>query len=1039
MKINNFLTENEYEENLINELQQLGYKFKTPEEIFDLRNSNFSEVLLISEIEDFLKNKYKNISNDDLNKIISKIKNLKSSEKIKANIEFQKFIVEGIKIKNNKLKKTITYKIFDKKHNSFIVANQFKMTSSHPNYNNQKPDIVLYCNGLPIVVVELKKDSENNDTLVNAYKQMNNYELYLNDLFVYNAFNIISNPVNSKYGTLNSPFSNYKFWRGKNWQNKNLNLPSNLFKDLLKPKTLIDVITNYTFFIDNEKKIIAGYHQYYGVKNAIRNINVAMENKDNNFKKGGIFWHTQGSGKSFSMLFLARNLTKEKDRERTTFIIVTDRNDLDNQLCGTFEKGKNYIGAQEIYQVNSKKDLMAKLRDKNQNGIYFTTVQKFTDEIGELSSREDILIISDEAHRSHTNIEGKLVTKINDEKIISVDEKFGNAKYLRVAFPNATLIGFTGTPIEKEDASTSDVFGEVFTKYLMIDGENDGVIVPIEYEARKPELRIDEVLLIDLENGYKKIINEIREKSNIPDEMEKKANKALQKISNIISLPERINGVIEDFIKHYNSRKNILRGKAMFVALNRHIAFAYYKKLIEKDPSFEKITKLIITNSNGQQDEDELQRLAGTPKYRKDMADEFKKEDSNFKIAIVVDMWLTGFDVPSLDTIYLDKPLKMHNLMQAIARTNRVYSNKKEGLNKDSGLIVDYIGLFKRLNEALAYYSGQSSEVISSKRDLSVLKPHYLKLVNNWYKKYLEELYKQSNFKKLINDSKQIIQFVEKGTQNIIFNKKEQSFVRDTRNLNKYLKSIISILNDEEKIKFQLLLVIRSYLINIAFGEIEFISKEEEIKELLNKAIKYDETMIINKIKGNAISISEMIKYINSDINSNTKQLDIKLKIKAVKNLLSNSEKINIKKTKELRTMLDDLLNRYNKNYISMNELLNGLKDISNNLAEMHSNKKNKLGYTEEERAFYNILFDPLKNNNPYDENIIKKIMEELLEIINNNKNVNDKWIYNPSMKKAVRRELIRLLRKHNYPPKEIEITRDSVIEQIEKQKGYND
>lgn len=1026
-----FITENDFEQEIIKKVQSIGYKYLSQEQILKHRKSE-AEVLLIDELENSLRIINKEATTENIRRAIQELRSLKGSDLVTANKEFQKYIFEGIKIRDEKENRTLTIKLFDNddsSNNSYIITNQFWMKSRHPQYDKQLPDVVLYCNGIPIVVMELKGVSQN-DNLEMAFSQMQNYQLYLPDLFVYNAFVILANPSSQKFGSITSSLPRFQYWRGPNFSDDT----NVIWKDLLDKEKILDVIMNFTFFTSSKfpSKIISSYHQYYGVKYALGQVNSEMSRVDKNFSgKGGIFWHTQGSGKSFSMLFLTKNLSRIQ--KGTTFVIVTDRNDLDNQLYKTFINAEEYIG-QKIHQVTTISDLKESLNNRKQDGVFFTTIQKFTSDIGELTDRKNILVISDEAHRSHNNVDGEWVYNSETQEI---DEKNGSAKYLRDALPRATFIGFTGTPVENEDKSTTDIFGQVVTQYLMTHAERDGVIVPIRYESRKPVLELDSEETKKLIQQHNEIMEEIERMSMVPAEVEKKLNRILQQVKNIVSDPDRITGVARDFIAHYESRKNLIKGKTMFVAFNRHIAFKYYKEIIKQKPELEKITKLIITNSNGQQDDPELLELAGNSKYRKIMAEEFKNDNSNFKIAIVVDMWLTGFDVPSLDSIYIDKPIKMHNLMQTIARTNRVYSNKEDKKNKEFGLVVDYIGLWNKMVDALSFYSGRGIDEVKSQRDISKLKPVYIENVKKIYNDF--GLRSIVNFDQISNDTDLRIKAMRDITNAIYKQRLAQNFISATKKVNSWLKEVVSLLTPSERSLFQLLWVSRSGIISNELGKINFGEKEIMLLNSLAKTVKFKETEVINSIEGDAILLSDILSFIDESNSEESKYLETSIKSSMLKTAINYAKKINFKRANDLNRKLNDLLSDYDKQYINIDELMKGIQSIANSISTLTENQITEMGFTQEELSFYNIVKSPVEDLPDFDREKIKQITIELLEIVNDNTKVNVTWKYNPAMVSSVRGELKKLLIKYNYPPESYEPAASEIVEQVIYQKNLGE
>lgn len=1038
--MNNF-TESNYEEYLINEKfkYKFNYQYKNSSEVEELRGS-LEDVLLLSVIEESVIKINKGISKENVHEVMGKINSILGTSSLsKANQEFHKLLVSGVKVQDQKENRSITFNLVDfknPKNNSFILTNQFKMKSNHyGDYKNQIPDMVLYINGIPMVVFELK-GMEESTNIDKAYNQIRNYETFLVDLFKFNAFNIISDGANSKFGAIGAALSRYKYWKGSEYSSES----NIIFDDLFEIETLLDVIKNFTFFNEDGTKIIASNHQYYGVKKsldkAIKVMNQPLEERDG---KIGIFWHTQGSGKSFSMMFLVNEIAKVKPG--TTFVVVTDRNDLDNQLYKTFNTSKGII-KQKVHQIKSINDLKDSLKDLKQDGVYFTTVQKFTKDVGELSGRNDILIISDEAHRSHNNIEKRIEVDVKKHEII---EKEGSAIYLRSAFPNASFIGFTGTPVKNDDVSTVKIFGEYIDQYLMSDAERDGVVVPIRYESRKPELRFNEEEMKILVDEHNNIINEIRQESDLAGELVKKINKTTKKLKNFIGDPQRIEGIVNDFIHHYETREDIVEGKAMFVAFDRFIAFNYYKEIIVQRPEWKNKVALIMT-TNQQSDPKELLEIAKGSEHRRKMAIEFKKNDSKIKIAIVVDMWLTGFDVPSIDMIYIDKPIKMHNLMQTIARTNRVYSNKKSKKNKEYGLVIDYIGLWSKLVEALAFYSGKEEHEVISERDIKSLREKHLKRLIKNCKDF--ELYDLINYKvnyklgsneqfKLMNKLIQKIYRKNRIDNNHMI---KQQFISATKDVSKHFNEVASVLSEEEKFFFMIVKVVRQQIIKRELGEFDLSDKNNKLVQQLEKTIEFKGTDVIAEVESNPIFLSKILEKLMQPNDEEMEELDINLKASLMSKMIDYSKKKNFIMAQDLQRNLKELMDKYDRNFITMQELMEKFKEINKVIEKLSSNERDELGYTPQERAFYNMVAKPVENLSDFDTLKIKLITNAVLDKINSIETIKEEnWTSHKHLIKKLR-GLIRMeMIKNNYPPVESDGTADEMIKQIIKQKESQD
>ncbi len=1013
----------EYENSIIRVFEENNYNYLNCDKLMELRQ-DLNQVILFGKLEEAVKKINDGISQSDINSITDQVKRSNDANLILANKACIKLLTEGVKVHNYTTDLTNTFKLIDFdniENNEFIVTNQFKMVSNHFTYDNQIPDLVVYINGLPISVIELKSPMlDESRSMDDAFDQLKNYQNNLPTLFNWNIVNTISNMHINRYGSLTASYTRFSNWRDK--EKSSIEPYKYFFLNLYSHKNILELLKNFSFYTsgDNPSKIIAGYHQFLGVKEASDKVVEAMNNGTG---KAGIFWHTQGSGKSLSMVFLTRQVNNTV--KKMTTLVVTDRKDLDNQLSGTFSNATEYLG-QEVKQIESITDLKETLHNRIQNGIYMCTVQKFDESVGELSSRDDILIISDEAHRSHKNILGRFDV-IEDE--LKVEERYGNAYYLRKAFPKATFIGFTGTPIEAKDHQTKQIFGEYATKYLMTDAEDDGFVVPITYESRHAQLEIAQEMKEKLDSLYEEIRQEALDGVDLKSEVQKHLNKKIQKMDIIIGDPSRIEEIANDFVKHYKSRSSLLKGKAMFVAYNRDIAFKYYKKIIEIEPSLEKNIRLILT-ANNQKDSNEMLKLIGSDKFRKDSADEFKKPDSEFKIAIVVDMWLTGFDAPCLDTIYLDKPIKMHNLMQTIARVNRTYTDKNnKELVKHGGLVVDYIGLWKKLEEALAFYTINAA--ISTQvgpEDIDVIKHQTLESVKRIYKEDLNNEIK-IDFTKT-NDKEYLFVLVEDIQKIVVENKNKQKFVSKTKKLKNAFASILTACNYEEKIPIQLLITANSMLIKRELGDLNIDFKINEIKKIIADSIIHNRTVVNNQIEGDAISLTSVINYITKTT-ANGSELDAEKIVAATKAAISMLSRVNIVKSEKLTNKLQILLDKYDAGYMSLEEFLESLKimgyETKEASDELKGSKKDMV-----EVSFFEILLDDEYTQSEFDKEMIKKITKELYEKVK--PLLTSRWLYVESTKQKVRAEMKKILIKYDYPPKDTERLQNKIMKQLDKQ-----
>ena len=684
------INENTLEQVIIAELQEKGYEYLYGPDI----DRDYHEVILKDYFETAMYKINPKITVDIVEEAYKSIKNLGLLKLEDMNAAFHKYLIEGVPVnyRVNGEQRTYTVKLIDfanPEKNEFHVVNQYTVIA----YKNKRPDVLIFVNGIPLVLFELKNITNEDATIENAYKQVKNYQMDIPSLFYYNAFNVISDGLDTRMGTITSDFTRYMVWKSENGEKPEdggLNYFSVLLNGVFPKERLLDLIRNFIVFQNSKGrtiKIIAGYHQYFAVRKAVERTGNALEEHS---RKVGVVWHTQGSGKSLSMVFYTGCIVSNPEFHNPTIVVLTDRNDLDNQLFGSFVSSSKLLLRQTPKQAKSREHLKELLKVKA-GGIVFTTIQKFEESSEVLSERSNIIFMADEAHRSQYGLEGKLNRETGEWK-------YGMAKYMRDSLPNATFIGFTGTPIDFDDRSTVEVFGEYIDIYDMTQAVEDGATVPIYYENRTAKIKLNEELLKKIDAEYEKMAGEASETAI------EKSKSDLSTIEAIIGSKERLSLLADDMIAHYEDRQYVLAGKAMIVCMSRRIAINLYRIILEKRPEWKQKVKVVLTSSN--QDDEDWHDIIGNKAYRDGLMLEFKDDASEFKIAIVVDMWLTGFDVPSMATMYIDKPMKGHNLMQAIARVNRVYKDK------EAGLIVDYIGMAAELRSALSQYTKRDQDKI---------------------------------------------------------------------------------------------------------------------------------------------------------------------------------------------------------------------------------------------------------------------------------------------------------------------------------------
>ena len=698
----NPVNENAYEVSIIELFQNMGYVHVYGP---DIDNRDFTSPLYDEVLEEALVRLNPKLPQAAINEALFKLRNFENAELVQKNSIFMDYLQNGITVRyteKGEPKDTIVYLIdYDKPaNNSFIIANQWTFVEN----SEKRPDILLFINGLPLVLMELKSPSREETDVSAAYRQIQNYKHEIPSMFVYNAICVMSDLLTSKAGTLTSGEDRFMEWKtvDGSYENTQHAQFDTFFMGIFAKERLLDILKNFICFSNENKglvKIMAAYHQYFAVKKAITSTKNATETDG----KGGVFWHTQGSGKSLSMVFYAHLL--QKALNSPTIVVITDRNDLDDQLYSQFAKCKDFL-RQEPIQTESRSHLKKLLSGIKANGIFFTTMQKFEESGEALSKRRNIIVMADEAHRGQYGLSEKI-----DEKTGKI--KIGAARVIRDSLPNATYIGFTGTPISTKDRSTREVFGNYIDVYDMTQAVEDGATRPVYYESRVIKLHLKPEVLRLIDAEYDLMAH------NADPEVIEKSKKQLGQMETILGDDSTINSLVTDILDHYeNNRANLLTGKAMIVAYSRPIAMKIYRKILELRPNWQEKVAVVMTSDNN--DPEDWHNIVGNKAYKEELARKFKDNSDPLKIAIVVDMWLTGFDVPSLATMYVYKPMSGHNLMQAIARVNRVFQDK------EGGLVVDYVGIASALKQAMNDYTIRDRKNYGDTDISTVAKPKFI-------------------------------------------------------------------------------------------------------------------------------------------------------------------------------------------------------------------------------------------------------------------------------------------------------------------------
>ena len=998
--------EEQLEDATLNIFEELGYERLNGYNI----DRDYHSVFMDDCLFDDLCKINKDFNDSQIQEAIKTIKTLSHGNPIEDNKTFTRYLLEGVpvQVKTNTgyQYKNVKLVDFDNiNNNHFQAIQQFTIIE----FDTKRPDIIIFINGIPLVVVELKTATNEDVKLEDAYTQLTGYRnVYIPTLFKYNQFLVISDGVTAKAGTITSPYSRFSDWKKvEDTDEVYENMPTHetLFNGMFRKDRLLDIIQNYILFSD-DKKILAQYHQYFGVKKAI------LSTVTNGVKTGkaGIVWHTQGSGKSFSMVFYSGNMIKLLNNP--TIVVVTDRNDLDNQLYETFVKCDYYL-KQKPQKAESRKSLDDMLKDRIAGGIFFTTLQKFEEETGLFSDRDDILVLVDEAHRSHYGLEAtmKIDYETNEAK-----EKFGTAKYLHNALPNAIYIGFTGTPVETKDKSTSSIFGDVIDTYDMTQAILDGSTVPIMYESRMARVGLNQKILDEIDNYYKFIEDE-----GVADAYAiNKSKQMMAKISQVIEDPDRLELIVKDIISHFEERKDMVADHAMVVAYSRNAAYTMYQKFLELRPDYKDVVNMIITPSN--KDSEEMQKAIGTKNDKKELEIRFKNEaddpNEKFKIAIVVDMWLTGFDVPRLGVMYIDKPMKAHNLMQAIARVNRVYKTKP------AGLIVDYIGLKAWLLDALKTYTTRDQRQVVDNNELVNALKDKVEIIDG-----ILDGFDYSNFNDLDNTGK--YNLIKDGANLVLSSEdKKKRFMKHSLDAKNLYTLCNGILEQDYKDKVLFIISVRSFISKITNeNKLDVSEINRNVGVMLEQSIREDELINLGELsRGNSLELlsDTMLNKLRS---LKDKNVAAEILSRAIKTTISDIGKINLTLQEKFSTKFNKIVDAYNER--------TDIADIEKIIEEMIKLKKeiedelekgNEYDLSSEEKAFFDALgADPEIKELMQDETLVK-IAKELVEIINENLTLDA--FKREDARARIRVNIRRLLIKYNYPP----VKREGAVEQVIRQ-----
>lgn len=1011
--------ESSYENSIVELLENLGYRhLYGPDVKRDTRNPLYEEQLRSS-----LESINPKLPAVAIDEAIMKIKDYEAGSLVSKNEIFTDYIQNGVTVSYQKKGEEVSeiVKLVDYDNpakNSFIVANQW----TYEEYETKRPDVVIFLNGMPVVVMELKSPKADSVTIDDAYQQIQNYKKSIESFFIYNAFCVISDQSRTKAGTITASIDRFMEWKTVDGDYEDTRFAdfTTLIRGMFAKDRFLNILQNFICFskeVTGDAKILAAYHQFFAVKKAVESTKKAST--DGGDGRGGVFWHTQGSGKSLSMVFYAKYL--QEALNSPTIVVITDRNDLDDQLFAQFSKCKKFlrqtpVQAEKRRLSNEEKQngtktiaLMDWLDGRTANGIIFTTMQKFEESDEPLSPRRNIVVMADEAHRSQYGFEERINAKTGKITV-------GNARRVRDALPHATYIGFTGTPIELEDRNTLEVFGNYIDIYDMSQAVADGATRPIYYESRVIKLELDPQIVAQIDETYERL------KANANEVDIEKSKHELAHMDSVLGTPKVLNSLCTDILVHYEScRQYEQTGKAMIVAYSRPIAVKIYQKILEMRPGWENKVKIVMTGGN--QDPVEWKELIGNKSYREGLAREFKDNTSEFKIAIVVDMWLTGFDVPSMSTMYIFKPMKGHNLMQAIARVNRVFKDK------EGGLIVDYIGIASALKAAMKQYTESDQRKFSN---MDVSKTAYLKFQEKLSVcRNLMYGYDYSDFMTTESDLRRAnlitggVNFLS-APENVETQKNYLTECYMMRQAFSLSKSIATADERREEAYFE---TVRSVLIKVVKpGPLSFKEINAQINELLKQSVQSDG--VINLFT----DVDTEFNLFNTAFMEEVAKMPEKnLSIELLKKLIAEQVKIykrtNIVKSQEFSSMLDRIVKSYLNGMLTNEEVIEELMKMAQDISNAHK-AGDEMGLSDEELAFYDALTRPEAVRDFYTNDQLIAITRELTEELRSSRTVD--WEKKESARASMRKKVKRLLKKYKYPPEGMEDALRIVIEQCE-------
>lgn len=1003
-------TEESYENALITLLENLGYEhlygpdierdYKVPYYDFQLTHS----LRMVNPTKPL----------EAIEEAKRKLRDIDTGPLVQKNEKFMEYLQNGIEVTYQEKGDTmydIVY-LIDYEHpdrNTFQAINQWTFVEK----SEKRADIMIFVNGLPLVLIELKSPSREETDASAAYRQIRNYIQEIPSLFIYNVFCVMSDMALSKAGTITSKEDRFMEWKSKDGieETKDFIDYDTFFVGMFKRDRFLDLVKNFTCFSIDESssaKILAGYHQYFAVKKAIDRT-VRATNSDG---KIGVFWHTQGSGKSLSMVFYAHLI--QSVLNKPTIVVITDRNDLDDQLYTQFSKCERFL-RQKPVQATSRDNLRELLLGREANGIIFTTMQKFEESDGPLSERRNIVVMTDEAHRGQYGFE----EKVNAQGKISV----GLARIIHDSLPNASFIGFTGTPISQKDRDTQEVFGDYIDIYDMTQAVKDGATCPVFYESRVVNLKLDEDTIMQIDAEYEQLAEEGATGQQIEESMHEMSH-----LEEILGAPETIDSLVRDILKHYEeNRQYELTGKAMIVAFSRPIAIRIYNRILELRPDWTEKVKVVMTGSNN--DPEEWHQIVGNKQYKKELAKKFKDDNDPMKIAIVVDMWLTGFDVPSLATMYVYKPMSGHNLMQAIARVNRVFAGKA------GGLVVDYIGIAKALKEAMRDYTKQDQDNYGNTniKDTALVK----------FKEKVEvcrDLFHGFNYDKFKTGTDADRAEIIKGAVNFMLAPDMEetctTFLKEGLLLKNAASLCRSLLDEQQRYESAFFETVRTTIGRIKNIKTKVSKKEinERIGELLKQSIKSEGVINLFSDVKEEFSLFDSA-FLEEISKMKEKHIAIELLKRLLKERVHLYERTNLVQAQKFSDLINMALSNYLKGMLTNEEVIKELLELAQEIAKSEK-VADSLGLNAEEKAFYDALTRPQAVRDFYTNEQLVSLTKELTEELRKNRTID--WQKKESARAGMRSKVKRLLKKYKYPPEEEQSALETVIHQCEQWADVN-